>query len=104
MLDEPTIMPDGFLYQCLYGIAHINKFEETFGFKARNHADYFYTFNDVKGDIIIAGCRAVKAVKMSEPPPIYNTNRTWLWNFERKMAEEFFYPNIYVVNEKTEQP
>jgi hypothetical protein len=103
-LDEQMMMPDGLFYICLYGTANIVKSENLLGFKVKAHAEYTYIFNDIKGEILIGGCRLVKGILMPDPPPIYNTNRTMLWNFERKMAEEFYYPNVYVVNEKPEQP
>jgi hypothetical protein len=99
MLDEPLVAPDGLAYMCLYGTVHVVKSEELLGFKPRTHAEYTYIFKDKKGEIQIGGCRVAKGILMPDPPPIYNTNKTMLWNFERKIAEEFYYPNVYIVNE-----
>jgi len=87
-LDETMLCPDGKFYQVIWGTCYIHKFEETFGFKPRGHADYFYTIGD--SGIVAAGCRVNKAFPSPEPPINLMTNRVTGIDKDGKIIDVFY--------------
>lgn len=95
-LDEPTMMPDGLLYICIYGSFFLHDYSETFGFPVKGHVNYFFTCGSADladGVPVIGGCRVRKAVKMDNPPPILLTNRVSIMG--KDGAFDFYYLNYY---------
>lgn len=73
-LDEPMMMADGLIYDCVYGTVYLHDYGETFPFPVKGHANYFFTIGGeelLNGVVIVGGCRVRKAVQVDDPPPVY---------------------------------
>ena len=72
--DEAMMMPDGMMYECIYGSLYIHEYGETFPFPVRGHVNYFFSIGSKElgnGVILVGGCRVRKAVQLDTPPPMF---------------------------------
>ena len=91
-LDDAALMPDGRFYKVIWGTCYVHKFEDTFGFKPRGHADYYYTVGN--GGIVVAGCRVNNGFPSPEPPINLMTNHVVGLSKDGKPID-FYYECIF---------